>query len=116
MTVLSEIRDTVCQFIDWYDDGIFVHNRETGEMTRPNAIAGSYDIEAGTFTFTKPSTEAEMTAFLRTPEIGERGNIRKIMISRGWAKNSKEADELLASCGWVSSGLCSENGWEPGIT
>ena len=116
MTVLNEIKDTICQFVEWYDEGIFVHNTETGELTRPTAIAGNYDIEAGTFKFSKPSTEAEMTAFLRTTGVSERSNILKTIISRGWAENNREADELLASCGWGPSGLCSENGWETGIT
>ena len=63
----------------------------------------------------KPKNQKEMTAFLKTLDISERTNVHGALIKRGWAKDDKEAKELMNACGWFVT-AASEDGWEPGIT
>ena len=63
----------------------------------------------------KPETNEEMTAFLETLNISERTNVHGMLIKQGWAKDDKEAEELMNACGWFITAT-SDDGWEPGIT
>jgi len=113
--VICELEGTVCQLENLYGDELITH-KQIGGAIDPKRLNATIDKHLGIIIFHKPTSFDQMKAFLWTLDIGRKTNIHRPLIEHGWAKDTEEAEALLNQCGWGPTGLCSENGWEPGIT
>ena len=98
----------------WYDDEIYISNKQLSGLVKPEDIAGTYNIEEGWFKFTTPSSRKELNAFLEIiPSISERTSILSTLIKYGLCETKEDAESLLEKHGWIVN---YDENFEPGIT